>query len=369
MKFSIYTEIQYHGGKPERRLYDEVLEQIVHADRLGYDCYAIIEHYFFPQFSIAANPWLMFGKASERTSRIKFRTLGHPIPYINPTLLASQIAQFELMVPDRYEFGVVRGHGWLPPKAGVSPAETRDRYEEGLEVLFKALENERFSHDGQHFKVADSHIVPRPPEGRSFRVFLGGVSDRTYELAGQRGWTVAVPPLLPYSALRDQLDIYRETCAKFGNEPDIVWIHACYIDEDRATALREAEAGMRGFLVGNASPLLPGTELAPREELEAAGFGFYGSGILENLANMPYQEMIDGDVIWVGTPQDVIDRIEEVRSVCEGLTEISITVNPGGMPHWKAIKAQELFADTVMPHFRGAGAGEAAAAEVATMGA
>jgi flavin-dependent trigonelline monooxygenase, oxygenase component len=366
MKFSVYTEVQYHGGKSERRLYDEVLEQIVHADRMGYDCYAIIEHFFFPQFSIAANPWLMWGKASERTSRINFRTLGHPIPYINPTLLASEIAQFELMVPNRYEFGVVRGHGWLPPKAGVPIRDTRAMYEEGLEVLFTALENERFSYDGEHFKIDDSHIVPRPPEDRRFRVFLGGTSDRTYELAGQRGWTIAVPPLLPYEALREQLDLYRETCAKHGNEPDIVWIHACYIDEDRDTVRREAEEGMRGFLVGNASPLLAGNELAPAEELEASGFGFYASGIMEKLSQMPYDEMIDGDVVWVGTPEDIIERIEGVRDVCDGLTEISITVNAGGFEHWKAIKAQELFADAVIPHFRDAASEKAATEPVAT---
>ena len=35
-----------------------------------------------------------------------------------------------------------------------------------------------------------------------------------------------------------------------------------------------------------------------------------------------------------------------------GLTEISITVNAGGADHWKAIKNQELFAATVMPHFQ-----------------
>ena len=54
MKFSIYSEIQHWGGKNPARLYDEVLEQIVHADRLGYDCYSIIEHNFFPNFSISS---------------------------------------------------------------------------------------------------------------------------------------------------------------------------------------------------------------------------------------------------------------------------------------------------------------------------
>jgi hypothetical protein len=65
--------------------------------------------------------------------------------------------------------------------------------------------------------------------------------------------------------------------------------------------------------------------------------------------------MIEGDIVWVGTPQDVIERIEAVQEVCAGLTEISITVNAGGAEHWQAIKAQELFAHTVMPHFTGAG--------------
>lgn len=351
MKFGIYSEIQSHGDKSPQRQYAEVLEQIEHADRLGYDCYAAIEHFFFPQFSISANPWALFAQAAMRTSNITFRTLGHPLPFYNPTVLASQIAQFDLMVGGRYEFGVVRGHGWLPPKAGVPIRDTRAIYEEALEIVMLALDNERFSYEGEHYRIDDSHIVPRPSEERRFRVFLGGTSDRTYELAGQNGWAVAVPPLLPYAALRGQLDIYRETCAAHGNDPDIVFIHACYIDEDRDTARREAEQWTRGFLVGNASPLLAGGEMAPREDLEAAGYGFYASGIMEKLAATPYDEMIDGDVVWVGTPEDVIERIEAVRDVCEGLTEIDITVNAGGAAHWQAIKAQELFADQVMPHF------------------
>ena len=62
--------------------------------------------------------------------------------------------------------------------------------------------------------------------------------------------------------------------------------------------------------------------------------------------------MIDGDVVWVGTPEDVIERIEATIGVCEGLAEVAITVIPGGFAYWQAIKAQELFADRVIPHFR-----------------
>ena len=162
-------------------------------------------------------------------------------------------------------------------------------------------------------------------------------SDRGFALTGEESY----------------LDLYRAKCAEHGTEPDIVWIHACYIDEDRDTARREAESVMRGFLKGNASVLLEhADELAAKDRLEASGYGFYSSGIMEELSDMPYEQMIAGDVVWVGTPADVIERIEAVREICDGLTEVSITVNPGGAEHWQAIKQQELFARTVMPHFR-----------------
>jgi alkanesulfonate monooxygenase SsuD/methylene tetrahydromethanopterin reductase-like flavin-dependent oxidoreductase (luciferase family) len=350
MRFSIYSEMQHWPGKPAERLYAEVMEQIVHADRLGYSSYAVVEHFFFPRFSISPDPLSMFCQVAPRTRQINFRTMLHVLPYHNPTVLASRNAEAEILLEGRYEFGVGRGHGWVPPKAGVRLGDVKELYEESFDLFFKALENERFSHAGRFYEVDDSHVQPPPPQ-RRMRVFLGGTSDSTYELAGRKGYSVAVPPLLPYKALEAQLDIYRASCAEHGNDPDIVWIHACHMDEDRDVARRDAERGMRGFLVGNASPL---QERASDEELQAAGYGFYASGIMEKLAETPYDEMIDTDVVWVGTPDDVIGRIEAVREMCDGLTEVAITVNPGGMEHWKAIKTQELFADRVVPHFRSA---------------
>jgi flavin-dependent trigonelline monooxygenase, oxygenase component len=356
MKFSIYSEMQSWPGKPWEQLYAETMEQVVNADRLGYDAYAIVEHFFFPKFSASPDPMAFFAAAAQRTKQINFRTLVHVLPYHNPMVLASRIAAADILMDGRYEFGFGRGHGWIPPRAGVPLSETRDRYEEAMEILWKALfTEERFSYEGKLWKVWDAGIVPRPSPDRKFRVFLGGTSDATYVLAGERGWGMVVPPLLPYEALREQLDLYRATCAEHGNEPDIVWIHAVYIDDDRDTARREAEEGMKGFLAGNASPLVE-YEQPSADEFNAAGYGFYAAGILEQLAETPYDEMIAGDLIWVGTPQDVIERIEAVQEVCEGLTEVSITVNPGGFEHWQAIKNQELFARRVMPHFRGAAA-------------
>jgi alkanesulfonate monooxygenase SsuD/methylene tetrahydromethanopterin reductase-like flavin-dependent oxidoreductase (luciferase family) len=150
VRFSLYSELQLHPGKSPEQLYDEVLEQMVNADRLGYDVYAVIEHFFFPKFSVSANPTALFAAAAQRTDRINFRTMLHALPYHNPTVLASAIAVTDILTKGRYEFGVGRGHGWIPPKAGVPLDEhARPRYEEAVDLLFAALGGERFSHDGE----------------------------------------------------------------------------------------------------------------------------------------------------------------------------------------------------------------------------
>ncbi len=80
---------------------------------------------------------------------------------------------------------------------------------------------------------------------------------------------------------------------------------------------------MRGFLKGNASVLLEhANEMAPQAKLEASGYGFYASGMMEQLSDMPYDELIANDIVWVGTSRDVIERIEAVRDLCAGLTEV-----------------------------------------------
>ena len=347
MRFSIYSEIQQHDQTPEQ-LYAEVLEQMVNADRLGFDTYAAIEHYFFPKFSISSNPTALFAAAAQRTRNITFRTMLHALPFHNPLVLASAIAATDILTGGRYEFGVGRGHGWIPTKAGASLDEdSRGRYEDAVDLLFKALANERFSHHGPYFDVDDTHVVPFP--SRKFRIYLGGTSDRTYELAAENGWGVAVPPLLPYVALEKQLDLYRAACASHGTTPDIVWIHACHIDDDRDTAMREARDWTLKFISGNSSPLTD-YDTPPAEDLVKAGYGFYAAGIMESLVQIPFEQLVADDYIWVGTPADILERIAATRELCAGITETGITVNAGGAPHWMAIKNQELFARHVMPH-------------------
>ena len=100
--------------------------------------------------------------AAARTKNIKFRTMLHILPYHNPLVsLAAMIHEFSILTDGRYEFGVGRGHGWIPTAAGLPLDETsRERYEEALDLFIEALHNDTVTFHGKYWNVDDSHIIP-----------------------------------------------------------------------------------------------------------------------------------------------------------------------------------------------------------------
>ena len=74
MKFGIFYELQLPrpwGPDDERVLYQNALDQVELADRLGYDYAWEVEHHFLEEYSHSSAPEVFLGAASQRTSRIR----------------------------------------------------------------------------------------------------------------------------------------------------------------------------------------------------------------------------------------------------------------------------------------------------------
>ncbi len=359
MRFGIYAEIQNPPGKPHAQMIWEIMCQIEHADQAGFDVYSVIDHHFFEKFSLSANPLAMFAAAAQRTSRIRFRTALHTLPLENPLRLAGQIAEADILTNGRLECGLGRGHAWLYGPSNVALEESRPRFEEAIAILLAAWTRERFSHHGRFYDFDDVSVVPKPQQKPHPRLFTGGTSDSTYKTAGDRGWGIFVPPLLPWKVLEGPLNLYKQACAASGHHPDIVYIRPVYIGDDDKQVRTEVEQALRNFLAFNASPVASLQAPAKKEELRAKGYGFYASGALESLAALTYEQIVDQEIGFIGTPAKIIAQIRELESK-GGIGELAIVSNFGGLEHWKSIKTQELFAAEVMPAFRRAHAGAAA---------
>src|SRR5260221_12105599 len=74
MKFGIFYELQLPrpwelGG--EHRLYQNALDQVELADRLGYDYASEVEHHFLGEYSHSPGPEAFLGAASQRPKPIR----------------------------------------------------------------------------------------------------------------------------------------------------------------------------------------------------------------------------------------------------------------------------------------------------------
>ena len=351
MRFGIYAEIQTPPGKSHYQMIWEILRQIEHADQAGFDVYSVIDHHFFQKFSISANPLALFAAATQRTQRIRFRTALHTLPLENPLRLAGQIAEVDILTNGRLECGLGRGHAWLYGPHNVPLEESRPRYDEAIEILVRAWTQDKFSFEGQFYKVKDISVVPKPVQKPHPKLFTGGTSDITYKMAGERGWGIFVPPLLPYKVLEGPLGIYKKACAQHGHSPDIVYIRPVYLDDDENLVRKEVEQALYNFLAFNASPIESIQSEEKKAELRAKGYGFYASGALESLTQLTYEQIVEQEIGFIGTPERVIKQIHGLGEK-GGITELAIVSNFGGLEHWKSIKTQQLFATRVMPAFR-----------------
>lgn len=341
MRVGLYFEMQTPPGKDHHQVYWEVARQIEAADRVGLDVVSLVEHHCQEQFSISANPLAFFTAMAQRTQRVRFRTAVHTLPLHNPIRLAGEIAAADILTNGRLECGIGRGHPWVLVSAGVPMEESKERFDEVLAILEQAWTEPRVNFEGKFFKIRNQVVVPRPLQ-KPHPPFFSIIRDAR---AAERGWGVLVPPVYPYSHVEEQITRYVTGCRAHGHTPDIVYIRAVYMDADPDQARREAGAAIKNFFAYNASPR---ATLPPKEQLERAGYGFYASGTLEALARLSVDEVIEKEIVLVGTPEQVAEQVDRIRKV-PGVGEFAMIVNFGGIEHEKALKTLDLFARRVMP--------------------
>src|SRR3954463_7823944 len=141
MKFGLFYEHQLPqpwGEDSERQLYQDALDQVELADRLGIDYVWEVEHHFLEEYSHSSAPEVFLAAASQRTRRIR---LGHGIvqipPAVNhPARVAERVATLDLISGGRVEFGTGEGSSQMELGGfGVDRTEKRGQWEESLDAI------------------------------------------------------------------------------------------------------------------------------------------------------------------------------------------------------------------------------------------
>ena len=152
MKATLFSRVPYMGPAPggvwpvppaafspedAEQSMDAAFDQFELADELGFDWITLAEHHYAP-LSLTPNPMVMAGAVSQRVRRAKIALLGANLPSLNPVRVAEEFAMVDVLTGGRLVAGMLRGTATEYVTYGTNPAESRERFEEALQLILRA---------------------------------------------------------------------------------------------------------------------------------------------------------------------------------------------------------------------------------------
>ena len=137
LRISLGYELEVRGRtrEVEQRAFQNVIDQVVLGDRLGYDTAWFVEHHFTRGFSHSSAPDLVLAAISQRTERIHLGLGVVLLPFQSPIRTAERVATLDVLSGGRVEFGTGRGASPLEYQAFQRPFEkSRQIWEDSLEA-------------------------------------------------------------------------------------------------------------------------------------------------------------------------------------------------------------------------------------------
>ena len=345
METGIFTEFQCPPGMTEARAFEESMAQMRAAEELGYDCAWLAEIHFQKDRSVLASPLVIAAAITAQTRRIRVGIAVQVLWLGHPLRIAEDVATVDQLSQGRLEFGI--GRSGLPAHYrgfNVSPAESRERFFETLDILMKAWTQERFSHEGKFWRFDDVCIMPKPYQKPHPPIRMAATSQETFSIVGQRGLPLFVTPrttsILDVMSFIPRYEEGWNAGGHAGRGP-ISIILPIYVGKTTAQARDEAAASTMHFYRSISRALaMPDGSTGPAAAARAERARVLGA--------LSYDDVLREYVV-SGTPEEVVDRIAELRERI-GFSSVSAAMNMGGqISHEHVLGSMKLFAERVIP--------------------
>src|SRR5918996_2746496 len=123
-------------------------------DELGYHAIWLAEHHFQHEgYEVLPNILMVAVHLAHVTPRIRIGCGFNIAPMWHPLRLAEDFATADILTGGRVTFGVGRGYHTREVETFGSPlldqTANRELFEEGVDIIFRAFNEERLSHKGQ----------------------------------------------------------------------------------------------------------------------------------------------------------------------------------------------------------------------------
>lgn len=322
------------------RVFDGMVERVVLAEKLGFDWVSLSEHHYSPRI-LTPSPPVAAAYLAARVSQIKIALLGPIVSHSNPVRLAEEMAMVDAMSNGRLIVGLLRGTSNEAMTYGVNPRESRERTDEGMELILTAWrEPHPFSWQGRHFRYRTVSVWPRPSRQPHPPTYALGTSQEAGAFAARNRIGLGVS-YGPFDAMGRATGFYRNECARHGWAPSadqIVYranILLADTDEAAEQALKDHPA-QAPFSLGEklADALLEVDKRNVAGEARAASI---------NRA-LP--------INFAGAPDTVVKQIRQCHALTgAGIVDLGFNT-PGSSDPGVLMESMDLFGRKVLPFIR-----------------
>jgi alkanesulfonate monooxygenase SsuD/methylene tetrahydromethanopterin reductase-like flavin-dependent oxidoreductase (luciferase family) len=357
MKISLFLE--HPVPRPwsedkERKVFQDALDLVELADKVGIHCVWITEHHFLEEYSHSSAPEIFLAAASQRTKNIR---LGHGIMHMPPAInhpfrVAERISTLDLVSNGRVEFGtgeastVAELDGFR-----VDPGEKRAMWDEATRAALRCMTETPFTGlEGKYISMPARNVIPKPVQKPHPPLWLACTRPNTTYLAAELGMGALGFSFVSPEDMTDRVIKYYETF------------------EERCTPLGY-EVNPKMLAIGGEMPLM----CAPTEEQAVAalgavsGGGFFGFGIMYYYnfgmhapGNTDLWAMYAGAVgadpsVGYGPDRGPVGTPDMLRAWCQryeaaGVDECMFLLNPDS--HEASMESLELFGKEVLPEIQ-----------------
>jgi len=336
-------------------------------DKYGYSTFWAAEHHFQREgYECIPNLMMLFIHLAHLTKKLRFGCGFNISPMWHPLRLAEDYATADILTEGRVRFGVGRGYHTREVETVGSPIldqdANREIFEEQIEIIFKAFNERSFSHKGKYYDIPPKvpyrgyeleniTLVPKPTNlpVECWQPIVSG-SNRSLDFMAKHGIKGMIGGGAATGGASDEVvKRWQEALARHGKETklggDLIIGFSVQLADTEAEAINQArdwvEERIKMF-----GPLgfIPGLTDQQLQDLT--------DPVKAPLAKLPtIDDAVKSGSWFCGTPDRIIEQIQEVQDRYPGLEEINIGVTNMGMPLKATLEQLEWFGQDVLPKF------------------
>ena len=335
-------------------------------DGLGYDTMWMAEHHFQPEgYECIPNVLMLAVHLAHLTENIRLGCGFNIAPMWHPLRLAEDYATADVLTEGRVVFGVGRGYHTREVETFGSPlldqAGNRELFEEQVDIMFKAFNQESFSHRGKNYvippdvpyrgyELKEITLVPRPVNlpVECWQPIQSATSRGMDFMAGHGISGIIGGGSSEGGAMDKAVNAFTDAYHRIGKQIEVgenlsVGFHF-HIADSVEKAVSEVgefyEENLKMFgplrlvraLTDEQIDIMSNPHLAPHADLPNAEDAVKAGGIL------------------AGPPEIIIEQLKDLEKKYPGLNRVSVS-HPVGTPQAVITEQLQMFAEQVMPEF------------------